>query len=253
MTTESATEPVTEGEEPRALTLTEHLIEFRSRLVKSAYAILVGFIIAWTFSEKIFLLIKQPIQPYLPSGGLVFTGVTDKFMAHLHISFGVAVILACPYWLYHIWKFISPGLYQRERKYAVAFVFSGVFLFITGILFAYLVAFPTAFRFLLTFGDAADKPMITIDQYLSFFVTTTMLFGLCFELPLVLVLLAMLGFIDAAFLSKNRRYAVVVIALISGAVTPPDVLSMVLMMLPLLALYEIAIITIKIVVKKKED
>lgn len=239
--------------EREANSLTGHLTELRTRLVRSFWAIFIGMILCYNFTDQIFNWIRMPIAPYLPSGGLIFTAPMDKFIAHLKIAFFGGMVITTPIWLYQIWKFVAPGLYDKEKKYAAGFIFSGSFLFILGNAFAYFVAFPAAFHFLMTYGGDVDKPMITIDHYLSFVVTTALMFGLSFELPLILVLLGMMGIIDQRFLREKRRYAVVVLAGVSAVITPPDLLSMVMMLLPMVLLYELGVLMVGFFERKKSE
>ncbi len=233
------------------MSLIEHLTELRYRLVRSIQGIFLGSALGIYYADYIMAIIRKPILPFLgDGGGLVFTGVMDKFMAHLKVGALSGVILTCPYWLYHLWQFISPGLYKNERRYAGGFIFSGSVLFLLGVGFVYFFVYPTAFEYLLAFGGDVDKPMITIGEYLGFFVMTTLLFGLSFELPLVMVVLAIMGVIDVDFLRKNRRYAIVVLAVLSAVLTPPDIVSMCMMLVPLYALYEIAIWVIYFMIPK---
>jgi sec-independent protein translocase protein TatC len=197
--------------------------------------------IAWSQTDQIMNWIRKPIAPYLPEGGLIFTGVMDKFMAHIKVAAMSGIVLSCPFWIYQIWQFVAPGLYKHEKRYAISFIGFGSALFLMGVSFVYFMVYPAAFQFLMTFGGGVDKPMISIAEYLSFFTMTTLMFGFSFELPLVLVLMAMLGFIDTKFLKDKRRYAVVVLAVISAVLTPPDLISMLMMLVPLLLLYESAI------------
>lgn len=232
-------------------TLIDHLAELRTRLIYSFLGIACGMALCWSFSEEIMDFIRHPILPYLPQEGLVFTGVMDKFMAHIKVALLGGVIVSCPFWIYQIWKFVAPGLYESERKYASVFIFCGSLLFLLGVSFVYFFVYPVAFEFLMGFGGSQDKPMISIGEYLSFFMTTTLLFGLAFELPLFLVVLALIGIIDAQFLKKNRRYALVVLAFFAALLTPPDVVSMTMMLIPLMALYEAAIIAITVLVRRR--
>lgn len=234
--------------EEQQQSLIEHLTELRQRLIYSAVFILIGFFAAWGFSEHIFDVIRKPIAPFLKtdSGGLVFTAPMDKFMAHLKISILAGVVLSCPLWIYQLWKFVAPGLYQNERRWAMGFVGFGSLLFLTGVSFVYFVVYPMAFEFLMNFGGSVDVPMITISDYISFFITTTLVFGVAFEMPLILTFLGMVGIIDARFLSEKRRYAIVLLAALSAIFTPPDVISMLLMMIPMVLLYEISVILVKI-------
>lgn len=233
--------------------LLEHLVELRFRVVRALYGVLVGFGACWSFSEHLMDWIRSPIKPYLGTtagGGLVFLGVMDKFLAHVKISFWAGVILSCPYWLFHVWRFIAPGLYEKEKKYAAGFIAFGSFMFAVGVSFAYFLVFPAAFKFLLHFGGSVDQPLITLSEYLSFFVTTTLVFGLAFELPLIMAVLGMIGLINDQMLRKNRRYAIVILAVASAVLTPPDALSMFMLLVPLCLLYEISIWLVKLLGKK---
>lgn len=232
-------------------TLVDHLAELRDRLVKSAWAIAITTAICFFISEQLFNLVRHPIQAYLPEGGLVFTNPMDKFMAHMKLSMVAGVIMACPAWIYQAWMFIAPGLYAHEKKYSLTFVFSGIVLFLTGVSFAYFLVLPSAFDFLFSFGGSVDKPLITISEYMSFFATMTLVFGASFELPLILVALGVLGIVSSSTLREKRRYAIVALAAISAVITPPDVLSMMMLLVPLTALYEISILVVRVVERKR--
>lgn len=232
-------------------TLVDHLSELRDRLVKSAWAIAITTAICFIMSEHIFNIVRHPIQAYLPEGGLVFTNPMDKFMAHMKLSMVAGVIMACPAWIYQAWMFIAPGLYAHEKKYSLTFVFSGIALFLTGVSFAYFLVLPSAFQFLFSFGGSVDKPLITISEYMSFFATMTLVFGASFELPLILVALGVLGLVSSATLREKRRYAIVALATIAAVITPPDVLSMMMLLVPLAALYEISILVVRVVERKR--
>lgn len=225
-------------------TLVEHLTELRKRIVYSLYAIIIFSILAWAFSEYIFDFVRRPIKPHLPTGGLIFTAPTDKFMAHLKVSILTGIIAACPVWIYHAWKFVEPGLYVKEKKYSLIFIFVGSFLFLAGTSFSYFLVLPTAFEVLLSFGGTTDTPMISIGEYLSFFMMTTLVFGGAFEMPLVLVLLGLMGITSANGLRRARRYSVVAIATLSALFTPPDAISMMMLAIPMCLLYEISILVL---------
>ncbi len=231
--------------------LVEHLVELRFRLIRSAWAILVGVLVCYHYSDLLFNIIREPIAPYLPSGGLVFTAPADKFIAHLKISFFGGVLLTCPIWIYQIWRFVAPALYAKEKKFSLGFIFAGTSLFISGVVFVYFAVFPMAFKFLMGYGGDVDKPMITIDQYISFFVTTTLMFGLAFEMPLVIVILGMMDIVTAQFLRAQRRFAVVIMAVVTAIITPPDLLSMLMMLGPMVLLFEIAILFVALFEKRK--
>lgn len=230
----------------------DHIAELRTRLIRSMYSILLVTILCYNFSDKIFNIIRKPIEPFLQGGGLIFTSPLEKFMAHIQVSISAGVILSCPLWLYQVWKFISPGLYEKEKKYSIGFIFSGAFLFLSGISFAYFVVYPAAFEFLMNFGGTQDRPMISIDQYLGFMTITTLLFGLSFELPLVIVVLGMLGLVSQKFLREKRRYAIVALSVVAAVLSPPDIMSMVFMMIPLFFLYEIGVFAVGFFERKAE-
>lgn len=240
-----------DGSPDKNMSLIEHLGELRFRLTRAAYAIFAGMLLCWGFSERIFDLLRLPIQQYLPQGGLVFTAPMDKFMAHIKIAFVMGVFLAAPFWLYQLWSFIAPALYRRERKIAMGFVFFGTLQFILGLAFSYFVVLPMAFHFLMNFGGSVDKPMITIDHYLGFITHTAIVFGLCFQMPVVISFMGMLGIVSSRFLREKRRFAVVGIAAVSAVAAPPDALSMILLLVPMWLLYEVSIIVVSFFEKRR--
>jgi sec-independent protein translocase protein TatC len=238
---------------PATQTLIEHLIDLRKCVVSTLWIIAIGFGVSVYFSEHIFDFIRHPIMPYLGAGGgLVFTAPIDKFMAHMKVSFLTGVIVTCPLWLYQVWLFIAPALYRKERKMAIYFLLFGSVLFLAGVTFVYKLVYPMAFKYLLSFGGNVDKPMITINEYMDFFVSTTLLFGLAFEMPLIILLLSIIGIIDEEFLKTKRRMAIMLMAVLSAVITPPDALSMLAMLAPLLLLYELSIVLVKYVKKNAE-
>ncbi|MBC87557.1 MAG: twin-arginine translocase subunit TatC [Bdellovibrionaceae bacterium] len=240
------------GTEESDETLVSHLTELRRRLVYTIITLLLGFFACWNFSEQIFDFIRLPIAPYLPQDGLVFTAPMDKFLAHIKVCLLASIVVTSPLWIYQIWAFIAPALYKEERKFGLAFIFFGTILFLSGVSFLYFLVMPMAFKFLLQFGGEVDKAMITIKEYLSFFITTTLVFGVAFEMPLMFAILAKLGVVSPNFLINNWRYAVVILAAGSAMFTPPDVISMVMMMIPMLGLYGLSIILVSIIAKDNE-
>lgn len=238
-------------EPDKNMSLIEHIGELRFRVTRAAYGILVGMIACWGFSEKIFNFIREPIQEFLTGGGLVYTAPMDKFMAHIKISFMAGLFLSAPFWLYQLWSFIAPALYKKEKRVAAGFIFFGTLQFLLGLLFSYYVVLPMAFKFLMTFGGEVDKPMITIDHYLGFVTQTSVVFALCFQMPVIISFLGLMGLVSQAFLKEKRRFAVVGISVVSAIVAPPDALSMILLLVPMWVLYEISIIVVGLFEKRR--
>lgn len=238
--------------ESKHQSLFDHLGELRQRLVYSVYILLIATAICYGFSEQIFDFIRAPIQPYLPGGGLIYTGPLDKFMAHIKIAFVCGVIISCPLWLYQVWMFVAPGLYAKEKKYMFGFITAGSGLFLLGAAFSYWVVLPMAFHFLMNFGGSIDKPMISIDQYLGFFSQMCLMFGVSFELPLIISILGMMGLVSQKFLKDKRRYAIMTLAIVSAVITPPDLMSMIMMLVPMVALYEIGVLMVGVFERKRE-
>ena len=239
-------------QEEKRQSLIEHLGELRLRLLMSFAFIVLGFILCWSFTEKIFDIIRAPISPYLQTKGFVFTAPLDKFLAHLKVSFLAGMIVSSPAWIYQMWKFFSPGLYRKEKKATLAFVTLGTGLFFLGISFVYFLIYPLTFPFLMNFGGSVDQPMITIKEFLSFFALTTLSFGLVFELPLILSFLGFLGLVSSQFLKKKRKYAILLLTILSAVITPPDVISMLLMSGPLILLYEVSIVLVWMIERKSK-
>jgi len=233
--------------------LTEHLRELRFRMVRCLQILLAATVLCWSQAEHVFNWIRKPIEPYLVNGGLIYTSPLEKFMAFIKISVVCGMIISCPFWIYQIWKFVAPGLYQKERKYTLGFVLAGSGMFVLGNAFSYFVVLPMAFKFLMTFGGEQDKPMIAIDSYLSFFTHTSLVFGLAFELPVIISTLGLAGIVSQNFLKTNRRYAVMAIAVVCAIITPPDLLSMILMLVPMVLLYEISVFLVGLFERKRME
>ncbi|MCX7978848.1 MAG: twin-arginine translocase subunit TatC [Bdellovibrionaceae bacterium] len=238
--------------EQKQQSLIEHLEDLKSCLQSSFIGILVGAVCCFYLAEEIFNIIRGPIEPLLPGGSLIYTGPLDKIIAYLKIAVISGVVVSTPWWVYQIWKFVAPGLYKNEKRFSVKFVAAGTSLFVLGVGFSYFIVLPMALKFLLNFGAPQDKPMISINEYLSFFLQITLIFGVAFELPLVLATLALLGIISAEFLRQYRRYAVVIMSVLSAIITPPDLLSMVLMLVPMIFLYEASIFVVWMLEKNRK-
>jgi sec-independent protein translocase protein TatC len=221
----------------------DHLEELRWRILWSLVAIIVGTVLGWMLLDRIDIIeiLKRPIAPYLPGGRLVFTSPAEPFMLTLKVAFALGCLVASPVVIYQIWSFLSPALYQREKKLVVPALFVGVILFLAGAIACYQWLLPAALKVLLNFQRTDLTAMITIDRYFGMAVPFVVGCGLVAELPLVVTILASLGIVTPQFLGKQRRYAVVIAAFLAALLTPPDAVSMMLMLVPLLLLYEISI------------
>ncbi len=221
----------------------EHLTELRIRLLKSLLSLLPAFMFCWFFSEQILSFLKHPLKPFLKdtNGALIFTAPADNVLAHFQVAFFSAILLSSPYWLNQFWRFISPGLYKKEKNFFLGFWVTGTGLFLLGASFAYFVALPLVFSLFMSFGGGVDKPFITIKNYLSFIIRFILVFGMVFEMPLILVFLCRWNIISLEMLKKYRRHAIVILSAFSALITPPDVLSLFLLGLPLVVLYEVSI------------
>jgi len=222
------------------LPITEHVEELRERLIKSAIAVVVGFFIAWPFKKEILLFLERPLPDNL-KGKLIFLSPPEAFFTALKVSFFAGLLIALPFVLYQLWKFVEPGLYEHEKKFILPFIFFSVFFFFLGAAFAYYVILPFGLRFLLGFMGDLLTPQITIGSYISFVIQMILAFGLVFLLPVVVWLLSKLGVINYRTLEKNRKFAILSIFVVAAVLTPPDAFSQVMMALPLMALYELSI------------
>lgn len=232
--------------------LIEHLRDLRKVVLASMGWIFLGMVGAWVFGDQLFDIIRAPISPFLKTseGGLVYTSPMENFFAYVKVALIGGVVLSCPFWMYQIWWFVSPALYRNEKKFALVFVFLGTILFLFGVCFSYFVVYPLMFDFLFSFGSDKDLAMITMSEYLSFFIKTTLLFGIAFEMPLAITGLGLIGVVDSTLLKNNRRYAIFIIAVIAAVLTPPEPFSMVMMWLPLYGLFELSILGLAHLEKK---
>ena len=233
----------------------EHLEELRSRLIRAVVAIFAIFLVCLIFAERVFSLLAAPITRLLPKdSSLVFTGLPDPFFMYLKVSFITGIFVSLPYVLYQLWQFISPGLYEKERKMAVPFISLATLLFYIGALFAYFIVFPAAFNFFLSYQTPELKAMISIREYVSLVMLLMLAFGAVFETPMVIVFLGLLGIFDSGQLKRGRRYFVVIAFVIGAILSPsPDVINQSLMAVPMLLLYEVGIRILAYLEKKRHS
>jgi len=235
--------------------LKPHLIELRKRLGLSVLSVFIAFCIAFFFHESILEWVTAPLNAALEevshlskkaADGMVTTHqVGGAFFVAIKVSFFAGLLGALPFILYQLWLFIAPGLYNEEKKMVLPFVFGGSIMFFIGVMFAYYVVTPFGFQFLITFGSFLYTPLINIEDYVGFFTKIMMGFGVAFELPVFAYFLALLGLITDRTLIDFFRYAVLIIFVLAALLTPPDVLTQLLMAFPLILLYGVSILIVR--------
>jgi sec-independent protein translocase protein TatC len=256
------------AEDELRMSFWSHLTELRKRIVYAAIAIGIGFIACFNYSEDILGLLLMPMnstmtfhaaypflhfEPNKTTQDLYFTTLIEPIMSHLKIGFIAGIMVMVPIILYQVWKFISPGLLPRERKYAGQFVFFATLFFYIGVLFCFYLLLPFAVPFLITYKTEHLKPIIKLADYIDFTLKFMLASGAVFELPLVMIILGRMGIISPEILTKFRKYAFLIAFIIGGIVTPtPDVFNMTLMSLPIYFLYEIGILGVRFFGRKRK-
>jgi sec-independent protein translocase protein TatC len=232
---------------------TAHLEELRSRLIKSFVAVTIGFLLSYFFKEKIFEILTLPLIKVMnPGDHLIYTNLPEAFFTFLKAAFISGIMVASPYLLYQFWMFVAPGLYDKERRMVLPVLFLSTLFFLGGALFGYFVVFPLGFEFFLSFASENIRPMPSMKEYLGFASKLLLAFGVAFELPLVLTFLARLGIVSVDMLRRYRKYAILLFFVGAAILTPPDVVSQVLMAVPMMLLYELSIFGARIFGRKKE-
>ena len=236
------------------MTFLEHLEELRRRILWSlatlTVATVVGFFVTTRYEVIAFL--TRPIRPLLDQGRLAYLHPTEPFMVTLKVSVFVGLVLALPFLFWHFWRFVAPGLLEREKRIFFPAVVASVGLFVSGAALAFFVVLPVGLRFFLGFAQESLEPVITIDRYFSFAVQVTLMFGFVFETPLVILVLSYIGVLSPRTLRRYRRHAIVAMAIVSAILTPADVISMLLMLVPLYLLFEISVALAGVIEKRRE-
>lgn len=229
-----------------------HLIELRSRLIRAVAAVFVVFLCLLPFSNRIYDLLALPVMQALPAGTkMIATGVVAPFFVPIKLTFLAAFVIALPVVLYQAWKFVAPGLYAHERRFALPMIVGGTLLFITGMAFCYFVVFATVFKFIAQVSPASINFAPDIEQYLSFAMTMFLAFGVTFEVPIIVLLLVRMGWVSVQQLREVRRYVIVGAFVVAAVVTPPDVTSQCLLAIPMCLLYEIGVLIAALMVRGK--
>jgi sec-independent protein translocase protein TatC len=244
--------PDTETEELAEGTLLSHLVELRSRLLKIAAAIVVVFIVLLPFSGKIFSLVSEPLRDVLPGGAMIATAVASPLLTPFKLTFFAALFIAMPIVLYQAWAFVAPGLYRKEKRFAIPLLASSIVLFYAGIAFAYFVVFPLMFNFFTSIAPEGVEVQTDIAQFLDFVTTIVFAFGLAFEVPIATVLIVWTGLVSIDKLSVARPYVFLGAFVVGMFLTPPDVFSQTLLAVPVYVLYELGIIMAKVFAIREE-
>jgi len=228
--------------------LIDHLLELRSRLLRATVGLVLGFVCLIPFAQRLYHLLALPLLDKLPKNGqLIATDVSSGFFVPMKLAFFVALFGTMPWLLYQLWAFVAPGLYRREKKLALPLLVSSLLLFYLGCAFAYFAVLPAVFSFLTRVTPTGVAMMTDIAHYLDFVMVVFLAFGASFELPVAIVILVLLGWVTPAQLREWRGYAIVGIFVIAAVITPPDVVSQMLLALPMILLYEAGIIAARMV------
>tara|TARA_Y100000590_G_scaffold79812_1_gene88621 strand:- start:88 stop:852 length:765 start_codon:yes stop_codon:yes gene_type:complete len=241
----------------------EHLTELRSRLLKSIAYFFVFFIISYFFAENIYTFLVEPYAKAVENDPtnrrLIYTALHETFITYLKVAFFSSIFITSPIILLQIWKFIAPGLYKNEKRTLLPYLIATPVLFLLGGMLVYFLVMPLAIKFFLSFETTTQISTLPIqleakvNEYLSLIMRLIFAFGLSFQLPVLLSLLARAGFIDSVYLKRRRKYVIVIIFSAAAILTPPDPITQIGLGIPLLILYELSILTVKLIEKKKKD
>ena len=231
-------------------TFLSHLFELRDRLIKALLSIGIVFVCLFPWAKELYALLAQPLIATLPQGGqMIATDVVGVFLVPMKVALMVAFLIALPYVLYQVWAFVAPGLYAHEKRLALPLVAASVVLFFVGMSFAYFLVFPTVFKFMANIAPEGVAWMTDIEKYLSFVLSTFLAFGVTFEVPVVVVVLVRMNVVALETLKEWRSYMIVAAFVIAAIFTPPDVISQLMLAIPLCLLYELGMLMAKFVSK----
>lgn len=245
--------PNTESDSLSDMPITEHLVELRSHLIKIMLIVGVIFLGLVGFSRELYDFVSEPLVEILPAAStMIAIDPVANFMAPIRLTLLTSAFIAMPFILYQIWAFIAPGLYKHEKRIAVPILLSSIVLFYSGVAFAYFIVLKRALSFLITFSPSSVVPMTDIESYLSFVTKLLMLFGITFEIPVVVLILVITGIVSVATLADKRRYVIVACFAAAGVMSPPDVPSMFLLALPMILLFEFGLLMARLLVREKK-
>lgn len=235
-------------------TFISHLVELRDRLLRAIISVFIVFVVLFPWAKELYALLAQPLLAALPQGGqMIATDVVGVFLVPMKVALLLAFLVALPYVLYQVWAFVAPGLYAHEKRLVLPLVVASYLLFLLGMAFAYLLVFPLVFKFMSSVAPEGVAWMTDIEKYFGFVLTTFIAFGVTFEVPVVVVVLVRMGVVSVAKLKEIRPYVIVGAFVIGAIFTPPDVVSQILLALPLWLLYELGILVSRFVVVKPSE
>ncbi len=227
-----------------------HLVELRDRLIRALLSIGIIFVCLFPWSKELYALLAQPLLATLPKGGqMIATDVVGVFLVPMKVTLMVAFLIALPYVLYQVWAFVAPGLYAHEKRLAVPLVATSVVLFFVGMAFAYFLVFPTVFGFMAKVAPEGVAWMTDIEKYLSFVMSTFIAFGVTFEVPVIVIVLVQMHIVELATLKEWRPYVIVGAFVVGAIVTPPDVVSQLMLAIPLCLLFELGMLVARLISK----
>ena len=231
-------------------TFFSHLVELRDRLIRVLMSVGIVFLCLFPWAKELYALLAQPLLATLPKGGqMIATDVVGVFLVPMKVALMVAFLIALPYVLYQVWAFVAPGLYAHEKRLAFPLVASSVLLFFIGMAFAYFLVFPTVFGFMSKIAPEGVAWMTDIEKYLSFVLSTFIAFGVTFEVPVIVIVLVKMGIVELKTLKEWRPYVIVGAFVIGAIFTPPDVISQLMLAIPLCLLYELGMLMARFVSK----
>jgi sec-independent protein translocase protein TatC len=239
------------------MSLTDHLTELRTRLIRVAIILIVSFMACYGLGEQLQEILLSPLRSALGTDGkVVFLGLLDKVLAQFQLAFWSSIIVSSPLWFREAWLFIRPGLYDKEVKIIRPFVFVGFLLFVAGVSFGYFIVFPNTFGIMMEFGVGDVEATISLRDYIVLSLKVLVFLGVLFQLPNVMLILGFMGVVDRKSLASYRRYVIAGFAVLSAVLTPPDVITQLALLIPLVTLYEIGLWSVALIVepfKKKQS
>ncbi|WP_313165139.1 twin-arginine translocase subunit TatC [Sedimentibacter sp.] len=237
-----------EKDDAKSLTLVEHLTELRKRLIYSSVVLIVSIFVSYNFSE----MIVRYIIDIAPNINFVFIAPAELLLSYVKIAVISGFVVSAPFLILQIWIFVSPGLKKKEKRTIATSLFVGGIFFIAGVLFAFLVVLPIMLQFFMGFQIEEIEEMISFSSYLTFVINTLLSFGIIFELPIIMVILTRFRIINVSFIKKNRKYTILIIFIVAAILTPPEVITQILLAVPMILLFEVGVLFASLVERKEK-